>query len=145
MTTPPDMAYFVGQIEQLDEWLRSLPMTKEYRERTTFRQFHNLVAGKKIELGLTPEVIERLHQVKDNVDLDMAWLAVGMTYDHHELLSEIYYKNLPMSFEWMPEYEPMRRAVEDFTRSQPLYQPIEDEAIREIVRRHVPSPSNTAE
>lgn len=139
MTTPLDIDYFIGQLYQFEKWVRELPLTKEYRERTTYREFHALRLAKRLELGLTPDVFEALLQVEDNKDLEMAWLELGMTDDHLELLCSTYELDLPLNYRWMPEYEPLIDALEKFMDTQPLYQGVEDEALLEVVRKHMPT------
>lgn len=134
-----NVPHFVDQIYRLDKWVNELPLTQEYRERTTYRQFHDLLRAKQLELGLTPETIKQLNQVKDNEDLDRAWLEYGMTVDNLELLCPSYYEDLPLNFYWMEAYEPVLNAVEDFIDQQHDYEGSQDEALLEVVRKHLPT------
>lgn len=134
-----DVSHFIDQIYKLDKWINDLPLTQEYRERTTYRQFHALLQDKQSELGLTPEVLNQLNQVRGNKDLDMAWLEYGMTVDNRELICPSYYEDLPLNYYWMDEYEPLLKAVDDFMSEPPLYQGTEDEALLEVVRKHMPA------
>lgn len=141
MTTPLDIEYFIGQIYRLDEWLKAFPLTQEYRERTTYREFRDLQRSKEAELGLTREVFAQLREIRDNGDLNMARLELGMTEDHRELVCSTYELDLPLNYHWMPEYESVRQAVEDFWDTQPSFESAkdEDEALLEVVRKHMPA------
>ena len=138
MTTSIDVSYWVEQINQLNGWLCSFPLPKEYRERTTYREFRELVRAKQVELGLTPEVIAQLHQVEGDPDLDWAWQEVGMTEDNREMLCPTYFEDLPLNYYWMEEYEPVIKAVDDFIEQQSAGQAISDEALAQVVRQHMP-------
>lgn len=63
MTTQLDIPDWIGQLELLNQWLIHFPLPEEYRERTTYREFRELVRAKQVELGLTPEIIEQLNRV----------------------------------------------------------------------------------
>lgn len=138
MNASLDLPHLIEKIYELDQWLREFPMTQEYRNKTTFRQFHEILDAKQVELGLTPEVRAELNQIDGNVELDQAWLEVGMTVDSREMLCPGYFVDLPMNYYWMPEYEPALSAVEDFVNQQPIGQGIPDEAILEAVRKYLP-------
>lgn len=141
MTSSLDISHWIERINQLNGWLCAFPMPQEYRERTTFREFHELVKAKQSDLGLTPEVIAQLRDVVDNPDLDWAWQEVGMTEDNREMLCPTYFKDLPMNYYWMDEYEPVIKAVDDYMDSQPPGKSIPDTELLEVVRRHLPPPS----
>ncbi len=138
MTASIDVSHWVEQINQLNGWLCSFPLPQEYRERTTYREFRELVRAKQVELGLTPEVIAQLHQVEGDPDLDWAWQEVGMTEDNREMLCPTYFEDLPLNYYWMEEYEPVIKAVDDFIEQQPAGQAISDEALAQVVRPHMP-------
>lgn len=139
MTTPLDVPHWIEQIYQFNGWLHKVPISKEYREHTTFREFREQARAKQIELGLTPYVIEQLNQVKDNEALNWAWVEVGMTEDNRELVCPTYYEDLPLNYYWMPEYEPVMKAVDDFMDTQPPNQGVPDEVLLEVVRSHLPT------
>ena len=138
MITALDIPYWIERIELLNQWLIQFPMSEEYRERTTYREFRELVRAKQVELGLTPEVIEQLRQFEDgSEDLRWAWTEVGMTEDNREMLCSTYFEDFPLNHYWMPEYEPVMKAVDDFMQAQPLYQGVSDEVLAEVVRKHL--------
>lgn len=139
MTTQLDIPYWIGQIDLLNEWLIAFPLPQEYRDRTTYREFHELVMAKQAELGLTLEVIAQLRQVEGNEDLDWAWTEVGMTEDNRELACPSYYRDFPLNYYWMPEYEAVQKAVDDFMGTQPLHQGVPDEVLLEVVQKHLAS------
>lgn len=58
MNSELDIPHYVKQIELLDGWVSTYPLTEEFREKTTYRQFHELLKAKQAELGLTREVCE---------------------------------------------------------------------------------------
>ena len=137
--TTLDVSHYVDQIYKLDKWLNEFPLTQEYRERTTFREFHALIKAKDLELGLTPEVMGQLNQIRDNKELDMAMLEYSMTMDERELMCDSYYEDLPMNFYWMPEYEAAFNAVEAFIDQRHEYEGTEDEALLKVVLQHLPT------
>ncbi|WP_303749335.1 hypothetical protein [Stenotrophomonas pigmentata] len=144
MTSSLDIPHWIERINQLNGWLCAFPMPQEYRERTTFREFHELVQAKQSELGLTPEVIAQLRDVVGNSDLDWAWQEVGMTEDNREMLCPTYFIDLPMNYYWMDEYEPVIKAVDDYMDSQPPGKNIPDEELLEVVQEHLPPPSQAS-
>ncbi|MCR6627249.1 hypothetical protein [Pseudoxanthomonas mexicana] len=141
MTAPLDIPHYVKQIELLDGWVSTYPLTKEFREKTTYRQFHELLKAKQAELGLTREVWLQLSEIEGDSDLDSAWMEYGMTLDHRELVCPTYMLDLPLNAYWMDEYEPTLKAVDDYIEQQPQG-PISDEALLEVVRKNMPVSTN---
>ena len=140
MITALDIPHWIERIDLLNSWLIQFPLPEEYRERTSYREFRELVRAKQVELGLTPEVIEELRQFEDdNEDLRWAWTEVGMTEDNREMMCSSYYQDFPMNHYWMDEYEPVMKAVEDFMDIQPLNVGVPDEVLTEVVRKHLAS------
>lgn len=143
MTTELDIPHYVKQIQQLDGWVRSYPLTEEFRVKTTYRQFHELLKAKQAELGLTREVWLKLGEIEGDSDLDSAWMEYGMTLDHRELVCPTYMLDLPLNAYWMDEYEPTLKAVDDYIEQQPQG-PISDEELLEVVRKNMPLTTNTS-
>ena len=143
MATELDIPHYVNQIELLDGWVRAFPLSEEFREKTTYRQFHELLKAKQAELGLTREVWWRLGEIEGNADLDSAWMEYGMTLDHRELVCPTYMLDLPLNAYWMDEYEPTLKAVDDYIEQQ-SQGPISDEELLEVVRKNLPSSNSTA-
>lgn len=141
MTTELDIPHYVKQIELLDGWVSTYPLTKEFREKTTYRQFHELLKAKQAELGLTREVWLQLSEIEGDSDLDSAWMEYGMSLDHRELVCPTYMLDLPLNAYWMDEYEPTLKAVDDYIEQQPQG-PISDEALLEVVRKNMPVSTN---
>ena len=141
MTDQLDIPHLIEQIYRIDEWVKAFPLTKEYRESTTYREFREVLKAKQAELGLTPDVLAQLNQIRGDDELDQAWLEYGMTMDSRELMCPSYYLDLPLNYYWMDEYEPLLKAVDDFMSEQPHFQGTEDEAILEVVRKHLPAVS----
>lgn len=141
MTAPLDIPHYVKQIELLDGWVSTYPLTKEFREKTTYRQFHELLKAKQAELGLTREVWLQLSEIEGDSDLDSAWMEYGMSLDHRELVCPTYMLDLPLNAYWMDEYEPTLKAVDDYIEQQPQG-PISDEALLEVVRKNMPVSTN---
>ena len=132
-----DLPYWIQKLDDWNRFLCTVPLPQEYRERTTFIQFWDEMRPKREAMGLTEEVMTRLHQVKDSPDLDWAFTEIGMTVDNREMITTAYYDILPMNFYWMPEYEPVIAAVEAHMGAQPLYTGVTDEVLLEIVKRHM--------
>jgi hypothetical protein len=143
MTEPLDIPHYVKQIELLDGWVSTYPLTKEFREKTTYRQFHELLKAKQAELGLTREVWLKLSEIEGDSELDSAWMEYGMTLDHRELVCPTYMLDLPLNAYWMDEYEPTLKAVDDYIEQQPQG-PISDEELLEVVRKNMPLTTNTS-
>lgn len=142
MTSDLDVPHYVKQIQQLDGWVSAYPLTEEFRVKTTYRQFHELLKAKQAELGLTREVWLKLGEIEGDSDLDSAWMEYGMTLDHRELVCPTYMLDLPLNAYWMDEYEPTLKAVDDYIEQQPQG-PISDDELLEVVRKNMPSTTNT--
>ena len=143
MTSDLDVPHYVKQIQQLDGWVSAYPLTEEFRVKTTYRQFHELLKAKQAELGLTREVWLKLGEIEADADLDSAWMEYGMTLDHRELVCPTYMLDLPLNAYWMDEYEPTLKAVDDYIEQQPQG-PISDEELLEVVRKNMPLTTNTS-
>lgn len=141
MTAALDIPHYVKQIELLDGWVRTFPLTDEFREKTTYRQFHELLKAKQAELGLTREVWLKLGEIEGDSDLDSAWMEYGMTLDHRELVCPTYMLDLPLNAYWMEQYEPTLKAVDAYIEKQPQG-PISDDELLEVVRKNMPSTTN---
>lgn len=139
MTARLNIPHFIDQIYALDEWVKAFSLPREYRERTSYRQFYDLLKAKHAELGLTPDALAQLNKAIDDKDLDLAWLEYGMTVDSRELLCPTCYEDLPLNYYWMPEYEAVQQAVDDFMDEQLVGQGISGEAILHVVRKHIPA------
>jgi hypothetical protein len=142
MTPELDVPHYVKQIQQLDGWVRTYPLTEEFRVKTTYRQFHELLKAKQAELGLTREVWLKLGEIEGNAELDSAWMEYGMTLDNRELVCPTYMLDLPLNAYWMDEYEPTLKAVDDYIEQQPQG-PISDDELLEVVRKNMPSTTHT--
>lgn len=137
MLSPEEVARHIEQIYALDKWLASLPLNTEFRERTTFRQFRAGMEAKKLELGLTPQVMEQLHAIEGNAALDAAFLEWSMTMDVRELIGPSYFDDLPLNYYWMPEYEGVIRAVDEYMEQQPLYKSVSHEVLAGVVQKYM--------
>lgn len=138
MTTPLDVEYLVGQMYKLDDWLRELPLTQTFRERTTFRAFHELQQAKQVALGLTPDVWVQLRKIDGHQELELAIMDLGMTEEERGVRSEPYFEDLPMDFESMPEYAPVLRAVDDYFDNHGMGY-VDDDALLRVVRSNMPA------
>ena len=138
MTTPLDVEYLVGQIGRLDYWLREFPFTQAFRERTTFRAFHELQQAKQVALGLTPDVWVQLRKLDGNQELELAIMDLGMTEEEKGVLCESHFEDLPLNFESMPEYAPVLQAVDDYFDNHGMGS-VDDDALLRIVRSNMPT------
>ena len=139
MTTPLDVEYLVGRIYELDDWLKTLPLTPEFREQTTFRAFYELQQAKQVALGLTPDVWAQLRKVENNEELTLAIMDLGMTEEERGVRSEPYFDDLPMAFFSMPEYAPVLQAVDAYFDNHGVGY-VDDQVLLDIVRSHLPAP-----
>lgn len=137
-----ELSGYTNKLLQLNSWLISVPLTKEYRERTTFRQFYEEYDAKKQDLGLTSEIFEQLYKHEGNDDLEMALLEVGMTMDNRELMAPTYFIDLPLNYFMMPQYDALAAAVDRYIASQPMWKGIPDEDIYEAIKHLLPDGPN---
>lgn len=135
--TTLDIPHYVKQIQQLDGWISTYPLTDEFREKTTYRQFHELLKAKQVELGVTRDVWVKLGKIEGDEDLDSAWMEYGMTLDNRELVCPTYMLDLPLNAYWMAEYELTLKAVDDYIEQQPQG-PLSDEELLDVVRKNLP-------
>lgn len=131
-----DVSYWIGQLEAYNVFLRNVPLSKEYRDTTTFRQFGEVRKAKREELGLTDDVMAQLHGIRDNQPLNWAFVEIGMTVDNRELLCPSYFEDLPLNYYWMPEYNAVREAVE-------AQREADDQTLQELVWKLAPPIPNT--
>lgn len=137
MATTLDIPRYAAAIDQLNAWLCTYPLTDEFRERTTYRQFHDLMKAKQQELGLTKDVWKELSDIEGNDELDSSWLEYSMTLDNRELLCPAYFLDLPLNYYWMEKYEPLIKAVDDYIDAQPSGATISDDTLLDVVRQHL--------
>lgn len=131
-----EISHWIGQLEAYNLFLHSVPLSKEYRDTTTFRQFAEVRKAKREELGLTDNVMAELDSIQDHEALDWAFVEIGMTLDNRELLCPSYLQDLPLNCYWMPEYDEVLEAVE----AQWL---ADDQTLQELVRTLAPPIPNT--
>lgn len=60
-----------------------------------------------------------------------------MTEDNREMICPSYYEEFPLNYYWMPEYEAVQKAVDDYMDTQPLYQGVSDEVLLGVVQKHL--------
>lgn len=135
---PPHIEHWISKLDELNTFLCVFPLPEDYRRTTTYRQFNDLVRMKERDLGLDRETYAELNQIAraGHTDLEWAFTEIGMTYDNRELLVNSYYQDLPLSFQWMDEYEPMMQAVEEYERTHPK---ASDEELLAVVQQFAPN------
>ena len=138
MTIPLDVEYLVGRIYELDDWLKALPLTQNFREQTTFRAFYELQQAKQAALGLSPDVWAQLRKVENNEELTLAIMDLGMTEEERGVRSEPYFQDLPMDFASMPEYAPVLQAVDDYFDNHGMGY-VDDDALLRVVMSNMPA------
>lgn len=131
-----EISHWIGQLKAYNLFLRSVPLSKEYRDTTTFRQFAEVRKAKREELGLTDDVMADLLSIHDHEALNWAFVEIGMTVDHRELLCPSYFKDLPLNYHWMPEYDEVREAVG-------AQREADDQTLQELVWKLAPPIPNT--
>lgn len=137
MLSPQDIDVYIEQIYALNGWVNAIPNSDEFRERTTIREFQEMLDAKRAELGLTPEVDQELRNIEGNAELDRAYLELGMTLDIKELLGPSYFEDFPLNYYDMPEYESAILAVEVFMAKQQKNVGVSYDVLAEIVRDHM--------
>ena len=60
---PAEIDHWTNALEELEKFLRTFPMSKHYRETTTFRQFNEMLVAKQREMGLTEDVLKELRSI----------------------------------------------------------------------------------
>lgn len=138
-----DIPYWIGKLEEYNRYLCSVPLSKDYRERTTFREFWATCVAKRAELGIPEETYRELVSMRDDPDVTWAFTEIGMTQDNREMICEGHFADLPMNYYWMPEYEAVRKAVEDYWQANKPFGSYDAEvaALTEVVKRetaHIP-------
>jgi len=131
-----EISHWIDQLEAYNLFLRSVPLSKEYRDTTTFRQFGEVRKAKREELGLTDDVMAELLSIHDHEALNWAFVEIGMTVDHRELLCPSYFEDLPLNYHWMPEYDEVREAVA-------AQREADDQTLQELVWKLAPPIPNT--
>ena len=137
MLSLEDIDGYIERIYALNGWVNAIPNSDEFRERTTIREFQEMLDAKRVELGLTPEVDQELRTIKGNAELDRAYLELGMTLDIKELLGPSYFEDFPLNYYDMPEYESAFLAVEAFMAKQPKNVGVSYDVLAEVVRDHM--------
>lgn len=137
MLSPQDIDGYIEQIYALNGWANAIPNSDEFRERTTIREFQEMLDAKRAELGLTPEVDQELRNIEGNAELDRAYLELGMTLDNKELLGPSYFEDFPLNYYDMPQYESAILAVEAFMAKQPKNVGVSYDVLAEVVRDHM--------
>ncbi|RYG95983.1 MAG: hypothetical protein EON58_13075 [Alphaproteobacteria bacterium] len=132
--TPDQMSHWIVQLNGLNRFLCLFPLPKEYREQTTYREFNAVVEAKEVELGLTEDVYRDLLSMRDDPEVSWAFTEIGMTKDNREMLVPSYFEDFPLNYYWMPQYKPVRKAVDDYISSKGLYVGSSDEEVAEVVR-----------
>lgn len=131
-----EISGWIGTLEEYNLFLRTVPLSKEYRDTATFRQFGEVRKAKREQLGLTDDVMAELNGICDHDALNWAFFEIGMTLDNRELLCASYFEDLPLNYYWMPEYDAVREAVEAQWQS-------DDDTLEALVRRLAPPVPNT--
>ena len=131
-----EISGWIGKLEEYNLFLRSVPLSKEYRDTTTFREFGEVHKAKREELGLTDDVMAELLSIHDHEVLNWAFVEIGMTVDHRELLCPSYFEDLPLNYHWMPEYDEVREAVG-------AQREADDQTLQELVWKLAPPIPNT--
>ena len=131
-----EISRWIDQLEAYNLFLRSVPLSKEYRDTTTFRQFGEVRKAKREELGLTDDVMAELNGIRDHDALNWAFVEIGMTLDNRELLCASYFEDLPLNYYWMPEYDEVREAVGAQWEA-------DDQTLKELVWKLAPPIPNT--
>lgn len=131
-----EISGWIGTLEEYNLFLRTVPLSKEYRDTATFRQFGEVRKAKREQLGLTDDVMAELNGICDHDALNWAFVEIGMTLDNRELLCASYFEDLPLNYYWMPEYDAVREAVEAQWQS-------DDDSLEALVRKLAPPIPNT--
>ena len=129
-----DVEQTLDRMRALVEFIDDYPLTPEVRERMTYRDMREVIAAKRRELGLDHA---SLNQDDEQIQY---WLEqIGMAEDERELITEDHHLDLPLNFNWMPEYEPMLEAETKFWEER-MPGPIDTAPLFEIVRQYAPQP-----
>ena len=129
-----DVEQTLDRMRALVEFIDDYPLTPEVRERMTYRDMREVIAAKRRELSLDHA---SLNQDDEQIQY---WLEqIGMAEDERELITEDHHLDLPLNFNWMPEYEPMLDAETKFWEERKPG-PIDTVPLFEIVRQYAPQP-----
>jgi len=109
-----EISGWIGTLEEYNLFLRTVPLSKEYRDTATFRQFGEVRKAKREQLGLTDDVMAELNGICDHDN----------------------FGDWPLNHYWMPEYEAVREAVEAQWQS-------DDDTLEALVRNLAPPVPNT--
>lgn len=134
-----DVTRITTKLADLTEWVRTYPLPEDVRRRMTYREFHEEFEAKKVELGLDyPSILATYGHNRDVCH----WLEqLGMILDNRELMAQDHHVDLPLHFQWMPEYELMREAEADFwkTEGSKPYGVVDMSPLMDIVRKYAPN------
>ena len=129
-----DVEQTLDRMRALVEFIDDYPLTPEVRERMTYRDMRQVIAAKRRELSLDHA---SLNQDDEQIQY---WLEqIGIAEDERELITEDHHLDLPLNFNWMPEYEPMLEAEAKFWEERKP-EPIDTAPLFEIVRQYAPQP-----
>ena len=128
-----------AELEQTVERLRALadfidfyPIPPEVREHMTYREMRDVIKAKQEELGLDFKTLDQSHE-----DVRYWTEQVGIAEDVRELITEDHHLDLPLNFNWMPEYEAMLKAEDAFWEQQ-VPGPVDTTPLLDIVRQFAP-------
>ena len=130
MTT--ELEQTIERMAALVDFIDHYPLTPEVRERMTYREMREVITAKKRELGLDFATMD-----PSNVEIQYWQEQIGMSEDERELITEDHHLDLPLNFNWMPEYEPMLAAEEAFWTDRPPG-PIDTAPLFQIVEDYKP-------
>lgn len=130
----PELEQTIERMSALVNFIDHYPLTPEVRERMTYREMREVITAKKLELGLDYSTMDR-----SNVDIQYWQEQVGISEDERELITEDHHMDLPLNFNWMPEYEPMLEAETKFWDEQKPG-PVDTAPLFAIVQQYAPQP-----
>lgn len=129
-----DIAQTVERLQALVDFVDFYPLTPEVRERMTYREMREVIRAKQTELGLDYATLDH-----GNKDIRYWLEQIGMAEDVRELITEDHHMDLPLNFNWMPEYEPMLEAETQWWDQQKLG-PVDTAPLFAIVQQYAPQP-----
>jgi len=122
----------VERLQALVDFIDFYPLPPEVRERMTYREMHQVIRDKQQELGLDFKTLNQ-----SNEDIRYWSEQIGIAEDVRELITEDHHLDLPLNFNWMPEYEPMLKAEDAFWEQQ-VPGPVDTAPLLDIVRQYAP-------
>lgn len=99
----------------------------------TFRQFYDLMAEKKRELGIDEAEVQRL---RDDEVIDWELIEISMTLDNRELSPQHHHFDLPLDVYFMDKYKAMLASSSANISQQPPMVPIDMAPLYDIVEKH---------